>query len=129
MGNKRLLVLIDDDSDEHEIFKMAIDDLDAPVSCLFFTDCESAIAHFSRQNATPPGYVFMDFKLPKMDGDQCLSELKKLKQFDQPLVIILSSSLPADWQRMLLETGADQFIEKTWSVDHLTKKIGELVNA
>lgn len=128
MGNNRLLVLIDDDWDEHEIFKMAVDDLDAPLSCLFFTDCESAIAHFSQQTATPPGFVFMDFKLPKIDGDQCLAELKKLKQFDQPLVIILSSSLPSDWQKKLLDTGADQFIEKSWSVDQLSKRIRALVN-
>lgn len=64
----------------------------------------------------------MDFKLPKIDRDQCLAELKKLKQFDQPLIIILSSSLPNDWQNKLFDTGADQFIEKSWSVDQLTKR-------
>jgi hypothetical protein len=49
MGNKGLLVLIDDDTDDHEILKMAVDELDRPPECLFFSDCESAIAQVKMQ--------------------------------------------------------------------------------
>lgn len=54
MKNKTFLVLIDDDIDEHEIFTMAIEDLAEPIDCLYFTDCESAISHFSHPGVRPP---------------------------------------------------------------------------
>jgi|GEM_PF-3211345 len=47
MENKPLIVMIDDDTDEHEIFNMAMEDLAEPIECLYFTDCESAIAYFT----------------------------------------------------------------------------------
>jgi len=37
MGNKTLLVMIDDDTDEHEIFNMAIKDLKGPIQELTAT--------------------------------------------------------------------------------------------
>lgn len=121
--------MIDDDTDEHEIFKMAVEELDRPMQCLFFSDCESALAHFSQNTVTPPGYVFMDFKLPRIDGDQCLQELQKLKQFDAPLLVIFSSSLSSDWHRRLLGIGVDEFIEKTASIELLTQRIQGLLEA
>lgn len=129
MGNKQLLVLIDDDTDEHEIFKMAVDDVDQALECIFFVDCESAIAHFSQNSVTGPGYVFMDFKLPRIDGDKCLQDLQKLRQFDQPLIIVFSSSLSSDWQEKLLNAGVDEFMEKTASIELLTQKIEGLLRA
>ncbi|WP_084439901.1 response regulator [Dyadobacter alkalitolerans] len=76
MGNKGLFVMIDDDTDDHEIFEMALQELKKPVQCLFFPDCESALAHFSSKSVTPPGYVFIDINLPRIDGGQCLEQLQ-----------------------------------------------------
>lgn len=52
MENRTLLVMIDVDTGEHEIFNMAVEDLDEPIDCLYFIDCESAISHFSRPGVT-----------------------------------------------------------------------------
>lgn len=79
MGNKGLLVMIDDDTDDHEILKMAVEELDRPMQCLFFPDCESAISHFNENAVVAPGYVLIDLKLPRIDGDQCLEELQRIK--------------------------------------------------
>ncbi|SDF63150.1 Response regulator receiver domain-containing protein [Dyadobacter soli] len=119
--------MIDDDSDEHEIFKMAVDDLHQSLNTLFFYDCESAIEHFSQSTAVAPGYVFMDFRLPRIDGDSCLQELQRLKQFDEPLLVIFSSSLPGDWREKLLNVGADEFLEKTSSIELLSQRIANLI--
>ena len=121
--------MIDDDTDDHEIFKMAVDELREPLHCLFFADCESAIAHFSKNTATPPGYVFIDLKLPRIDGDQCLQELMKLRQFDDPLLIIYSSSIPEEWRGKLAQMGVDEIIEKSESIPELADRIHELVSA
>lgn len=76
--------MIDDDTDDYEIPKMALSNLDRPIDCLFFPDCESAIAHISGNAVIPPGYVFIDLKLPRLDGEQGLEQLEKLRSFDEP---------------------------------------------
>lgn len=122
-----LLVMIDDDMDEHEIFQMAIEDLKEPVECLYFTDCESAIAHFSSQSATPPSWVFMDLKLPRIYGDECLQQLQQLRQFDHPFLVVYSSSIPEDLLEKLTNSGVDKVIQKADSVAQLSKQIQEVV--
>jgi CheY-like chemotaxis protein len=126
MGNKGLFVMIDDDPDDHEIFKMALDDLDQSLKCLFFTDCESALAHFSTAGVMPPGYVFIDINLPRMDGGECLQQLQKLSEFDSPCIVIYSTSIPMEWKPRLAQIGVDKFIEKTESLSSLVEKIQQL---
>lgn len=128
MGNEKLLVMIDDDMDDREIFKMAIEDLDVPINCLYFTDCESAVAHFSQYNAAPPTFVFIDLKLPRLDGDQCLRQLQQLRQFDDPFMVVYSSSVPDELRWKLSNSGVDKVIQKTPSITELTSQIRQVVN-
>lgn len=129
MGNKSLFVLIDDDIDDYEIFNMALDDIDKPLQCLHFPDCESAVAHFSQQSVTPPGYVFIDINLPRISGEECLQQLQKLKAFDDPCIIIYSTSIPDQWKPRLKIIGVDKFVEKTGSLPLLVDQIQRLMQA
>lgn len=128
MENKTLLVMIDDDTDEHAIFQMAIEDLKEPVDCLYFNDCESAIAHFSQQSVMPPSWVFIDLKLPRMYGDECLRQLQQLRQFDDPFLVVYSSSMPEDLRQKLAKSGVDKVMQKTDSIPDLSKQIQEVVD-
>lgn len=129
MAKQTLLVLIDDDTDDQEIFKMAVDDLGKPINCLFFADCESAIAHFSQQTAGPPSCVFIDMKLSRQDADQCLQQLQQLRQFDNPFLVVYSSSIPANLQERFERFGVDKVIQKTDSISELTTHIEEAISA
>lgn len=120
--------MIDDDSDEHEIFKMAIQDLGKPIDCLYFNDCESAIAHFSQPGVTVPSHVFIDLKLPRLHGDQCLRQLQQLRQFDNPLTVVYYSSIPDQLKQQLASSGIDKVIEKTSSIPELAKEIQQVVD-
>src|SRR5690349_1374861 len=128
MGNNTLLVMIDDDTDEHEIFKMAVDDLNDQIDCLYFTDCESAIAHFSQPNATAPSCVFIDLKLPRLMGDECLRQLQQLRQFDDPFLVVYSSSIPDDLREKLSRWGVDKVMQKTDSIPELTSEIQQVLD-
>ncbi|WP_166444651.1 response regulator [Dyadobacter bucti] len=119
--------MIDDDTDEHEIFNMAIEDINQPMDCLYFTDCESAIAYFSQPGVTPPSHVFMDLKLPRLQGDQCLEKLQQLRQFDHPFLVIYSSSISDEMQQKLLNSEIGQVIQKTDSIPELTETIRQVV--
>ncbi|ACT93065.1 response regulator [Dyadobacter fermentans] len=127
MGNNTLLVVIDDDTDDQEIFKMAVEDLDEPIDCLYFTDCESAIAHFSQPQATTPSWIFIDLKLPRVDGEQCLAQLQQLRQFDHPFMVVFSSSIPDNLREKLSNSGVDKVIPKTSSIPELANQIQQVV--
>lgn len=129
MGNKGLFVLIDDDMDDQEIFKMALEDINKPLKCIFFPDCESAVAHFSQHSVTPPGYVFIDINLPKVSGEECLQHLQKLSAFDDPCIVIYSTSIPNEWKPRLELIGVDKFVEKTSSLPLLVNQIQHLMQA
>ena len=128
MGNKGLFVMIDDDTDDHEIFQMALTDLKKPVNTLFFPDCESALAHFSSKSVTPPGFVFIDINLPRINGDECLVQLQKLREFDNPCIIFYSTFIPDEWKPRLEQIGADKFIKKSGSVQELASEIQHLIS-
>ncbi len=121
--------MIDDDTDDHEIFEMAVHELKEPVKCLFFPDCESALAHFSSKSVTPPGYVFIDINLPRIDGGECLQQLQKLKEFDHPCIIIYSTSIPDEWKPRLQQIGVDKFVQKSGSIQGLVDTIEHLIMA
>jgi len=127
MGNKELFVMIDDDTDDHEIFEIALRDTNSDFKCIFFPDCESALAYFSSKAVTPPGYVFIDINLPRINGDECLQQLQKLREFDNPCIVIYSTSIPDQWKPRLEQIGVDRFIQKKGSVQALIDDIKHLV--
>ena len=67
--------MIDDDQDDHEIFNLALSQLEKPLKLLTFTDCEHALTHFQDPRSDSPAFVFMDLTLPRIDGRECLEQL------------------------------------------------------
>ncbi len=127
MKDNNLLVMIDDDRDDHEIFSIALSELEKPIKLLSFSDCEQAISHFEKSNVDTPAFVFMDFTLPRTDGASCLLNLQKLSQFDHPCIIIYSGALPVPWISQLKAIGVEKFMKKTGSIPSLTEQLKDLL--
>jgi len=123
MQHKPLLVLIDDDTDDHEIFSMALEEIEEPFSILNFMDCESALQHFSIGDVQQPDFVFVDINLPRISGGQCLERLQTLRQFDNPTIVIYSTSIPEEWKAKLEAIGVNEFLMKTGSLSDLKEEL------
>ncbi|QRR00198.1 response regulator [Dyadobacter sandarakinus] len=119
--------MIDDDLDDQEILSIALLELDPDLSCNFFPDCESAVAYFDQASAITPSYVFLDLNLPRVDSDQCLKHLARLKEFDNPTIIIYSSFLPDHVHMKYEQMGVNTFIKKTGSIQALVDEIKPLL--
>lgn len=68
-------MLIDDDADEHEIFREALGQTLLPVRCLFSFDCLSAIKLINSDEISTPDFIFMDWQLGGIQGMDCLNHI------------------------------------------------------
>ncbi|MGZ3883658.1 MAG: response regulator [Bacteroidia bacterium] len=123
MITDKICFLIDDDEDDQEIFKMALKELKCNVSCVSAYSGTEAIRKLEDGTFTPH-YIFLDLNMPRMNGKQCLAEIKKMKHLDHVPVFIYSTSSDSQIIKETLQLGASDYIIKPPSVSSLT---GELL--
>jgi len=55
-------------------------------------------------------------------------QLQQLAQFDDPTLVVYSSSIPEEWRARLSKIGVDKIVEKTDSIPELTNQIRSVVD-
>jgi CheY-like chemotaxis protein len=122
------VLLIDDDSITNFMNESIIHDLNITHSTKVLTDAEEAL-HFLKNGCDEncPELIFLDIKMPGMDGFEFLEELKSMmiKEKDRIKVVMLSSSLLPKEVEQSRELGAIDFIQKPLTTDKVAK-IAEL---
>ena len=116
---KKTCFLIDDDVDDQEIFVMALNQLDIQFHC-FVASIGNDSLHKLKRETVLPDYIFLDLNMPRMNGKECLKELKKNERLQNiPVIIYTTSSSKADIEDTL-KLGAAGFITKPFSLKELT---------
>ncbi len=75
-----------------------------------------------------PDLIFMDLKMPVMNGLEAIREIKKLPDLNHIKIIMISSSATEQKQKESLDSGADDFIPKPVQVDELFEKMAFYLN-
>ena len=70
-----------------------------------------------------PAIIFLDLRMPRVDGFTVLQELRASKRHANIPVIILTTSDSASDRKRALEHGANDLIVKPWDVEDISKKI------
>jgi CheY-like chemotaxis protein len=123
---KTACFLIDDDVDDQEIFILALSQMDIPVSCYTADDGYLALQHFQQDPNFIPDLIFLDLNMPRVNGMQCLVEIKKDPRLSHiPVIIYSTSSSLADRQTAEL-LGASDFITKLTDIDELFKTLQDM---
>ncbi|HMG16277.1 MAG TPA: response regulator [Saprospiraceae bacterium] len=113
MYENRLLLIIDDDIDDVEMFCEAVIDVDNTAECCAAADGYEAIDLIMNKMRKLPDFIFLDLNLPKMDGLECLILLRAENRLKSvPIIIYTSSSAPNDMYESKL-LGANYFLRKT----------------
>lgn len=110
---QKTVILIDDDPEDVDIMKEAIEAVDSSLLCLSFLYPEEALrVLLSRELDVLPDYVFIDINMPGITGDKCLKALRKEKEFDDIVITLYSTSMPDPVAEALKVAGADFVFEK-----------------
>ena len=91
MTEQLTCLLVDDDPDDQEIFAMAVEAVNSSVTCHYADD---GIKALEMLNSTQfiPDLIFVDLNMPRMNGKQCLAEIKKIDRLVNVPVYIYSTS-------------------------------------
>lgn len=122
----KIIFMIDDDEDDREIFRDAILKCDSSIDLLFAKDGVEAL-DLLRSNWVLPDAIFLDYNMPRMNGIECLRELKAAETTrDIPVVMYTTSGNRAQ-ENTILELGADYYMRKTNSFEQLCTELNRLL--
>ena len=124
MELKQLNVLLaDDDIDDCNFFKRALDALPVPTQLTTVYDGEELMAALNSETNQLPHVVFLDINMPRKNGFECLAELKQSSRLKDLPVIMFSTSNSRDAMNQLFKTGADVYIRKPGNFEQLKELI------
>ena len=118
----RSIVLVDDDQDDHEIFRSACAKIDNSFNVIGFENGEQALASIPAM-ILPPDVIFLDLNMPRLNGIEVLQELKLLSDLKEIPVVIYSTSFDPTIKDTCSNLGAVEVMEKPNSFDTLCTKL------
>jgi CheY-like chemotaxis protein len=105
-----LLLNIDDDVEDLDIFFRAVKTVNPLAKCLLARNAKEAL-HILKDTLMPD-YIFLDIRMPLMDGKTVLTELRKNKKLRSVPVIMYSTTINPKDVGELESLGANQFLNK-----------------
>lgn len=119
--------LIDDDIDDQEIFEMALRKVDASINLRSASDGISGLRELKENVAFVPDYIFLDINMPKMNGLQCLPEIKKLDHLRNSKIIMYSTTSDESVKIATKQLGADDFLVKVPKLSSLVTNLSHIL--
>lgn len=127
MGQNKVFFIVDDDADDQELFIEAVNEVDNSIECLAASDCEEALDLLKNRRIPLPDLIFLDLNMPRLNGKQCLAELKKQAHLkDIPVIIYSTSSEKRDIEETA-QLGAAHFLTKPNKFDELCNAISYVI--
>lgn len=120
--------LIDDDEDDREIFKLALNKIDPAIEFHAAKDGFIAIEKFNSEPGFKPDFIFLDLNMPKMNGKQCLGEIKSNPKIDDIPVFIYTTSSNPEEEKKLIAAGASAFVVKPFDIYDLISLLKKIIN-
>ncbi len=121
------LLLADDDKDDCMIFKEALAELPISVQLTTANDGEQLMKLLTSTPNELPHALFLDLNMPRKNGFECLTEIKKNEKLKELAVIIFSTSFQQDVADLLYINGAQYFIRKPANFEELKKVIHQVI--
>lgn len=123
----KIIFMIDDDEDDREIFRDAVLNCNPDIELLFAKDGQEAL-QILNSNWVLPDAIFLDYNMPRMNGVECLKELKAAKNTKDIPVVMYTTSGDRAQENAILRLGANYYMRKTNSFDQLCTELNRLLD-
>jgi CheY-like chemotaxis protein len=115
------ILLVDDDEDDMLLFRQALKVIDPSIKFMYADDGVSGLRLLIDEKNPLPDYVFMDLNMHRMDGKECLTEIKRSSALCHlPVIICTTSKRESDVQKTK-ELGASGFFTKPMKFEELVE--------
>jgi CheY-like chemotaxis protein len=106
------IILIDDDQDDLDFMKDAIEQIDKSMVSVGYINPEVAINAIIQKINGIPDYVFIDINMTPFTGDKCLKELRQIPELKNTKIAMFSTCISKPFAKKLIESGANFTFEK-----------------
>ena len=128
MNNFTMHILVaDDDSDDLDFFRLALEKLSHIVKLTTVEDGEQLMKWLNQNQTTLPDLLFLDLNMPRKNGHSCLVEIKQNSLFQSLPIIILSTTVNYVEMDNLYNNGALYYVKKPNSLKDLTSLIDRIL--
>ena len=127
MVKEPLVFLIEDDTDDQEFFLMAVETAFPAIKCICVDTGVDALEILRANRTFVPDKIFVDINMPRMDGVECLTEIRKIPSLDAVPVYMYSTSAEPAIVNSCIRLGAAGFIKKEISISGLQRQLEEVM--
>lgn len=106
------IIIIDDDEDDRDFFCLAVRNIDRKINITCCKSGDEALELLNKDEAFTPDHIFLDMRMPKMDGKQTLIELRKISRLAGVPIIIYSTTKTTMEEMEVKLIGAQHFLTK-----------------
>ena len=117
------IVLADDDSDDCFFFEEAVTTFIPPANFTAVHDGEQLMKLLGDETNKLPDVLFLDLNMPRKNGFECLTEIKKHEKLKHLPVVIFSTSHSYDDINITFKTGSDIYVRKPSNYEQLLQLI------
>lgn len=121
-------MIIDDDEDDRILFAEALAEVDGSYALMTAVNGEQALELLQKLETTLPDFVFLDLNMPRMNGWQCLSHLRKMAKLKDVPIIIYTTSQADEHVQKAKDNRATYFLTKPPKFKDLVHAIFYVLN-
>ena len=119
MKTKSIIFYTEDDCDDQEFFKKALEGIEYDTEVYFQAHGEELL-HDLRYHSVLPTLIFLDLNMPRRTGFEVLQEIREIEDFnDIPVIILSTTSDPVSTHRAK-NLGANLFLTKPTTINQFT---------
>ncbi|HXL57967.1 MAG TPA: response regulator [Chitinophagaceae bacterium] len=120
------VLLIDDDPDDLMFFREAVIEINPAYKCFTSTNAEETLQQLIKEKIKP-NFIFLDLNMPRINGKDCLRQIKKIPWLSQIPVIIYSTSKLKKEMEEVLKLGAFRFLIKPSTLPDIIAAIKKII--
>ena len=115
----RKILLVDDDADDRKYFIEALAEIEPSAECISAKDGREALDILHNEDLVLPDYIFLDLRMPRINGRVFLQEIKATDRLSKiPVIVYTTSQDVAEAEEMQLQ-GVVKFITKPTNTEEI----------